>query len=133
MKNKSIIDKLIDKNNKGEILFFDDSFDEYMNNYNINKHNINTNTKVYYLLTKKLNQEFKNYYDNYIQACFNEHMTLSFSRFHNIIDNALLNLQFKYKIYKDHHSQYKIINLIKIKYGHIPQDNILYINDNFIL
>jgi len=67
MKNKTIIDKLVIKYNKGEKLFFDEKFDEYIKNYDINKHNKNTNTKVYFILAQKINQEFQKMFNDYVE------------------------------------------------------------------
>lgn len=129
VKNKTIIDKLVIKNNNGEKLIFDEKFDEYIKNYDINKHNINTNTKVFYLLAKKLNQEFQKFYDTYINLQLDERFYCVTKEEHERIKKmAELNLQIKYKIYMEHHEQYKLIDMIKKKYGKEPQQRVIINN-----
>lgn len=122
VKNKTIIDKLVIKYNNGEKLFFDEKFNEYIKNYDIDKHNINTNTKVYFMLAQKLNQEFQKFYDTYIELQIDECMFLTPENYERIKKMAELNIQIKYKIYMEHHEQYKLINMIKKKYGKEPQE-----------
>jgi hypothetical protein len=122
MKNNAIIDKLINKYKKGEKIIFDEKFDEYIKNYNVDKHKIKTNTKVFFLLATKMNQEFQTFYDNYIELSINEQMFFSTEIYEKIKRDAYINIQIKYKILIDHHEQYKIINLIKKKYGYPPQE-----------
>ena len=43
--------------------------------------------------------------------------------------NAELNIQLRYKVYMEHHEQYKLINMIKRKYGHEPQPYYLFHNE----
>ena len=131
MKNKTIIDKLVIKYNKGEKLFFDEKFDEYIKNYDINKHNINTNTKVYFILAQKINQEFQKMYDDYIELQMDERFyCTTYEEFERIKKMADLNIQIKWSIYMDHHEQYKLINMIKKKYGKEPQTKIIQKSNN---
>ncbi len=116
------------KNTNGEKLIFDEKFDEYIKKYDANKHNIKTNTKVFFLLAKKMNEEFQRFYNNYIELSINEQMFITTEIYEKIKRDANINIQFKYKIFMDHHEQYKIINIIKKKYGYPPQERYI-IND----
>jgi hypothetical protein len=123
VKNKNIIDKLMMKYKKNENLFFGEKFDEYIKNYDINKHNINTNTKVLMLIAKKANQEFKKLFDSYIEMALDERFyNITYDEYEHIKRNAELNVQIKWSIFMDHHEQYKLINMIKKKYGFPPQE-----------
>lgn len=111
------------KYKKNENLYFGEEFDEYIKNYDINKHNINTNTKVFMLIAKKANQELKKMFDSYIEMAFDERFyNVSYEELEHIKKNAELNVQIKWSIYMDHHEQYKLINMIKKKYGFPPQE-----------
>ena len=126
MKNKTIIDKLVIKYNKGEKLFFDEKFDEYLKNYDINRHNVNTNTKVCFLLIQKIKQEIQNCYDDYITVQMNERDNCTtYEEFGRIKRMAELNIGLRCKIYLDHHEQYKLINIINLKYGREPITKII--------
>ena len=111
------------KYKKDENLYFGEKFDEYIKNYDINKHNINTNTKVLMLIAKKANQEFKKLFDSYIEMALDERFyNITYEEYDRIIKNAELNVQIRWSIYMDHHEQYKLINMIKKKYGFPPQE-----------
>ena len=129
VKNKTIIDKLFIKNKNGEKLIFDEKFDEYIKNYDINKHNINTNNKVFCLLAKKINQEFQKFYDTYVDMQLDERFyCVSEEELERIKKMGNLNIQVKWSIYMDHHEQYKLINMINKKYGKSPQTKIVVNN-----
>ena len=78
MKNPTIIDKFIKKlNNDEEINYNDEEFQIFLNTYDVNKHTISTNTKVYLLLAHKLNEilniVYNKYINNVISAEYNEY------------------------------------------------------------
>ena len=54
--------------------------------------------------------------------------TLTKEEHERIKKMAELNLQIKYKIYMEHHEQYKLIDMIKKKYGKEPQERIIINN-----
>lgn len=105
-----------------EKIKFDEKFDEYIKNYDIHRHNRNTNTKVYALIVYKLNQEFKQIYDSYIDMAFDDRFYyVTVDDYEHIKKNVELNLRLRFEIYMKHHEQYKLINMIKKKYGYPPQ------------
>jgi hypothetical protein len=126
VKNKTIIDKLMDKHNNGEDLVFDKDFDNYIKNYDINRHNINTNNKVCFLLSRKLKKEFQNDYNEFIRLAIDElFYNVSEDELINIKKMAELNIQLRWTLYKNNHEQYKFINMINKKYNRPIQSKII--------
>ena len=124
MRNKTIIDKFIEKYNNGDTMHYDDDvFNEYLNNYDANKHNINTNIKVLFILSMKLNEYLKDEYLKYIrysaEAPPNE---LYNPTPEQIIKNAESYIQKKYKALINFDKQFTLIKKIKVKYNKPLQD-----------
>jgi hypothetical protein len=127
MKNPTIIDKFIKKlNNNEEINFNDEDFQLFLNSYDVDKHNISTNTKVYLLLSHKLNDllniVYNKYIKNVISAEYNEYYNPSPKE---LFDDAQEYINEKYNFLLDNNKQFNLIKQIKTKYNKPLQEKII--------
>ncbi len=104
---------------------FNEGFDDYVNNYDINKHNIETNAKVYFMLNMKLKKELECHYKSYIQTISDdEELNLKFTR-KELNSSALNFINLKYKeLLKT--KKYKLITKIQKKYNVKPQTDLKF-------
>lgn len=105
-----------------------ENFDDYINNYDIKKHDLNTNTKVFCLLTMKLKKELEYYYIEYINIV-NDDEELNNKLTKKQINKSALNyINSKYKeLMKT--KNYKLITKIQKNYNIEPQKDLMF---NFV-
>ena len=119
MKNPTIIDKYFKKlSNNEDIDYDDEQFNNFINNYDINKHIKNTNARVCYLLQYKLNEILNKLFHKYTQSVFNQ----DYNDYYNptpeeLVEDAEDYIMEKYKFLLDNHKQFKLIKQIKLKYN----------------
>jgi len=117
------------------IIDFDDNFDIFITKYKVNKNDIDTNTKVFFMLNMKLKKELEMHYQNYIESFdnFDNIDNIDFINACKNISQKEINLQAlnyikcKYKQLIKNDKRFKKITQIKNKYGVKSQDE-LFIN-----
>lgn len=102
-----------------------ENFDEYIKNYDISRNDINTNTKVFYLLTMKLKKVLQEYYINYMYSMTNDEELNKKLTKKQINKSALNYINSKYKeLIKT--KNYNLITKIQKKYNIKPQDELVF-------
>lgn len=103
----------------------EDKFWSYIQNYNINKNDIETNTRVCVLLTMKLKEELSELYINYLELMRNDdELNEKFTR-KQLNKSAMGYINGKYNQFVNT-KKYKLINKIKKKYNVKEQDNVFF-------
>lgn len=111
------------KNNNMEL--DEERFWPYVQNYNVNINDIETNTRVFVLLSMKLKEELSNYYINYLEDMKNDDEIVEKFTNKQINKSAMAYINNKYKQLINT-KKYKLINKIKKKYNVKPQDDLLF-------
>lgn len=113
-------------NNENNDIDLNENFDEYIKSYDINKNDLETNSKVFSLLTMKLKKELEYYYIIYIDSMkddeeLNKNLTKK-----QINKSGLNYINSKYKeLIKT--KNYKLLSKIQKKYNIEPQKE-LFLN-----
>lgn len=112
-------------NNENNDIDLNENFDEYIKSYDINKNDLETNSKVFSLLTMKLKKELEYYYIIYIDSMkddeeLNKNLTKK-----QINKSALNYINSKYKeLIKT--KNYKLLSKIQKKYNIEPQKELFF-------
>lgn len=112
-------------NNENNDIDLNENFDEYIKSYDINKNDLETNSKVFSLLTMKLKKELEYYYIIYIDSMkddeeLNKNLTKK-----QINKSALNYINSKYKeLIKT--KNYKLLSKIQKKYNIDPQKELFF-------
>ena len=112
-------------NNENNDIDLNENFDEYIKSYDINKNDLETNSKVFSLLTMKLKKELEYYYIIYIDSMkddeeLNKNLTKK-----QINKSALNYINSKYKeLIKT--KNYKLLLKIQKKYNIEPQKELFF-------
>lgn len=102
-----------------------ENFDEYIKSYDITKNDINTNTKVFYLLTMKLKKELQEHYINYMSSMSDDEELNKNLTKKQINKSALNYINSKYKeLIKT--KNYNLITKIQKKYNIKQQDELVF-------
>jgi hypothetical protein len=112
-------------NNENNDIDLNENFDEYIKSYDINKNDLETNSKVFSLLTMKLKKELEYYYIIYIDSMkddeeLNKNLTKK-----QINKSGLNYINSKYKeLIKT--KNYKLLSKIQKKYNIEPQKELFF-------
>ena len=112
-------------NNENNDIDLNENFDEYIKSYDINKNDLETNSKVFSLLTMKLKKELEYYYIIYIDSMkddeeLNKNLTKK-----QINKSGLNYINSKYKeLIKT--KNYKLLSKIQKKYNIEPQKELVF-------
>ena len=112
-------------NNENNDIDLNENFDDYVKNYDINKNDLETNSKVFSLLTMKLKKELEYHYIIYINSMkddeeLNKNLTKK-----QINKSALNFINSKYKeLIKT--KNYKLLSKIQKKYNIEPQKELVF-------
>ena len=102
-----------------------ENFDKYIKSYDITKNDINTNTKVFYLLTMKLKKELQEQYINYLSSMSDDEELNKNLTKKQINKSALNYINSKYKeLIKT--KNYNLITKIQKKYNIKPQNELVF-------
>lgn len=112
-------------NNENYDIDLKENFDEYIKSYDINKNDLETNTKVFSLLTMKLKKELEYYYINFINSMKDDE-ELNINLTNKQINKSALNyINSKYKeLIKT--KNYKLLSKIQKKYNIEPQKELFF-------
>lgn len=112
-------------NNENYDIDLNENFDEYIKSYDINKNDLETNTKVFSLLTMKLKKELEYYYINFINSMKDDE-ELNINLTNKQINKSALNyINSKYKeLIKT--KNYKLLSKIQKKYNIEPQKELFF-------
>ena len=112
-------------NNENNDIDLNENFDEYIKKFDIFKNDINTNTKVFYLLTIKLKKELQEYYINYMSSMIDDEELNKKLTIKQINKSALNYINSKYKeLIKT--KKYNLITKIQKKYNIKPQNDLVF-------
>lgn len=103
----------------------EEKFWPYIQNYNINHNDIETNSRVAFLLTMKLKEELSGLYINYLEDMHNDDEMVEKFTSKQINTSAMGYINNKYKMLINT-KKYKLINKIKKKYNIKNQDNLVF-------
>lgn len=103
----------------------EENFWSYIQNYNLNNNDVETNTRVCVLLTMKLKEELSNIYINYLEAMKNDDELNEKFTNKQINKSAMGYINGKYKQLVNT-KKYKLINKIKKKYNVKEQGDVLF-------
>jgi len=112
-------------NNENNDIDLNENFDDYVKSYDINKNDLETNSKVFSLLTMKLKKELECHYIIYIDSMkddeeLNKNLTKK-----QINKSALNYINSKYKeLIKT--KNYKLLSKIQKKYNIEPQKELVF-------
>jgi PHP family Zn ribbon phosphoesterase len=112
-------------NNENNDIDLNENFDDYVKSYDINKNDLETNSKVFSLLTMKLKKELEYHYIIYIDSMkddeeLNKNLTKK-----QINKSALNYINSKYKeLIKT--KNYKLLSKIQKKYNIEPQKELVF-------
>ena len=112
-------------NNENNDIDLNENFDEYIKSYDIHKNDLETNSKVFSLLTMKLKKELEYYYIIYIDSMkddeeLNKNLTKK-----QINKSGLNYINSKYKeLIKT--KNYKLLSKIQKKYNIEPQKELFF-------
>ena len=121
---KNVNDEYYFKNENNDI-DLNENFDDYVKSYDINKNDLETNSKVFSLLTMKLKKELECHYIIYIDSMkddeeLNKNLTKK-----QINKSALNYINSKYKeLIKT--KNYKLLSKIQKKYNIEPQKELVF-------
>lgn len=103
----------------------EERFWPYIHNYNVNNYDIETNTRVFVLLSMKMKEELSNIYINYLEDIKNDDEMVEKFTNKQINKSAICYINNKYKQLLNT-KKYKLINKIKKKYNIKPQYDIFF-------
>ena len=112
-------------NNENNDIDLNENFDDYIKSYDMNKNDLETNSKVFSLLTMKLKKELEYHYIIYIDSMkddeeLNKNLTKK-----QINKSALNYINSKYKeLIKT--KNYKLLSKIQKKYNIEPQKELVF-------